>query len=81
MSNQTQQNKIIFLITDGQPDCSNSVQMVHEKLVNAGVKVIPIGLGTKSVQGFKNSVYAANSEEVNNALKNAIKKKLFWLIY
>jgi len=77
MSNQTQQNKIIFLITDGQPDCGNSVQMVHEKLVNAGVKVIPIGLGTKSVQGFKNSVYAANSEEVNNALKNAIKKKLF----
>ena len=77
MSNQTQQNKIVFLITDGQPDCSGSVQMVHEKLVNAGIKVIPIGLGTRSVQGFNESVYAKNSEEVNNALKDAIKKKLF----
>ncbi len=77
MSNQSQQNKIVFLITDGQPDCSSSVQMVHEKLVNAGIKVIPIGLGTRSVQGFNESVYAKNSEEVNNALKDAIKKKLF----
>ena len=77
MSNQSQQNKIVFLITDGQPDCSSSVQMVHEKLVNTGIKVIPIGLGTRSVQGFNESVYAKNSEEVNNALKDAIKKKLF----
>lgn len=77
MSNQSQQNKIVFLITDGQPDCSGSVQMVHEKLVNVGIKVIPIGLGTRSVQGFNESVYAKNSEEVNNALKDAIKKKLF----
>jgi cobalamin biosynthesis protein CobT len=70
-------NKIMFVITDGQP---NEVALLYhaEKLaVQAGIKVIPIGLGQEHVRGFTQSVYAKDAEAVNAALKQAIKNKLF----
>jgi uncharacterized protein YegL len=77
MVNAESDNKIIIVITDGQPDKSGVLANISDMVVKAGVKLVPIGLGTKTVFGFKESVYAKDSEEVNQALKDAIKKKLF----
>lgn len=75
--NSQSDNKIIIVITDGQPDDQRIVKNIAGIAMKAGVKIVPIGLGTQSVHGFEESVFARNSEEVNQALKQAIKKKLF----
>jgi len=76
---QPSENKIIIVITDGQPDWDAIAGVRHMNKIaeQAGIKVVPIGLGTKSVDGFKESVFAKTADDVNLALKQAIKKKLF----
>ena len=76
---QPSENKIIIVITDGQPDWDAIAGVRHMNKIaeQAGIKVVPIGLGTKSVDGFKESVFAETADDVNLALKQAIKKKLF----
>jgi len=75
--NQQSDNKIIIVVTDGQPDESSFLVDTVEMTKNTGVKIVPIGLGTQRVRGFTDSVYAETSEDVNIALKQAIKLKLF----
>jgi hypothetical protein len=75
--NQQSDNKIIIVVTDGHPDERQLLVNTVEMTKKTGVKIVPIGLGTKSVKGFTDSVYAATSEDVNSALKQAIKMKLF----
>ena len=75
--NQQSDNKIIIVVTDGQPDESSFLVDTVEMTKNTGVKIVPIGLGTQRVRGFTDSVYAETSDDVNIALKQAIKLKLF----
>ena len=72
-------NKLMFIITDGDPNYESEVVNMKDLAKKLGVKIIPIGLGTTRVAGFSgdNFVTAQNSSEVNDALQNAIKLKLF----
>lgn len=72
-------NKLMFIITDGDPNYASEVVNMKDLAKKLGVKIIPIGLGTRRVAGFSddNFVTAQNSSEVNDALQNAIKLKLF----
>lgn len=72
-------NKLMFIITDGDPNDSSEVIKMKNLAKKLGVKIIPIGLGTTRVAGFSgdNFVTAQNSSEVNDALQHAIKLKLF----
>jgi hypothetical protein len=74
---QPSENKIMFIITDGQPDDGSLLKKTAEIAKQCGIKLIPIGLGTTFVRGFEDSVYAKDSEAVNVALREAIKSKLF----
>ncbi|MFT5715883.1 MAG: cobaltochelatase CobT [Oleiphilaceae bacterium] len=72
-------NKIVFVITDGQPNDASEVIKMADVGRKMGVKFVPIGLGVNCVQGFNEDEYitAVNSDAVNDALQKAIKLRLF----
>lgn len=79
MANRKEQNKFMFILTDGDPDSIASVQKMNGICQSLGIKIIPIGLGVKTVRGFDTGefVCAEDSSAVNAALKEAIKYRLF----
>jgi hypothetical protein len=72
-------NKIIFLITDGDPNSIVEVERMADMAKRMGIKIVPIGLAVKSVRGFDEGsvITAENSSAVNDALQQAIKLRLF----
>jgi uncharacterized protein with von Willebrand factor type A (vWA) domain len=75
--NQPSENKIVFLITDGQANEAYLLPPLVDNMKKAGVKLVTIGLGADFVYGLDDAVYAADANSVNEALKKAIKRKLF----
>ncbi|MDC8832931.1 VWA domain-containing protein [Alteromonas gilva] len=73
------ERKILFIITDGQANSSRQVEKMVEVAKQLNIKLIPIGLGQTSIRGFdvEDFVSASDMNEVNEALRNAIKQKLF----
>ena len=77
MINQPSENKIVFLITDGQANSAYLLPPMVENMKKAGVKLVTIALGNFAVYGLDDAVYAADANSVNEALKQAVKRKLF----
>jgi hypothetical protein len=71
--------KMLIVLTDGQPSCINQVKKAREIAQLFNVKVVPIGISTDVVGGFDNSDFVTvnNPTELPNALRNAVKMKLF----
>jgi len=79
---QEADNKLMFILTDGKPQCAVKTAKAIEYAQAAGVKVIPIFIGIKANQtrGFE----AVDPIEIDDEalmlisqLKNAVKRKLF----
>jgi len=72
-------NKMLFVVTDGDADNPRSVIAALELARELGVKVIPIGLYTSHVAGFKQEDFVTVTElaDLPNAVDHAIKAKLF----
>ena len=73
------ENMILFIITDGQANSAFHVKQMEEIAQKLNIKLIPIGLGQTRISGFdiEEFVSANDMNEVNEALRTAIKQKLF----
>ena len=71
--------KVMFILTDGDPDCENSVKEMAELARSFGIKVVPIGIETSKVRGFSADEFVCvkNITDLPTALKEAVKNKLF----
>ena len=74
-----EQNKMMFVLTDGQPDCAERVATTASFLKLFGIKVVPIGIGQTHVNGFKQGEYVCIQDiaELPTVMKQAIKLGLF----
>lgn len=79
MSTRPENNKILFVITDGDANAPQKVRTMKDVAKQTGVTVIPIGIGCSSVRGFDDDEFVTinDTPELVNALKRAIKLKLF----
>ena len=76
---RTEDKKLIFVLTDGQPDCVQRVTQASKLCALFGVKVIPIGICTSAVNGFNASEFVVVDELIKlpAAIREAVKLKLF----
>lgn len=71
--------KMLFVLTDGEPNNSASVTTAVQLATSLGIKVIPIGICTKMVRGFSEGEFVTVNDpsQLTSALRDAIKLKLF----
>lgn len=71
--------KVMFILTDGDPDCEYSVKEMAELARSFDIKVVPIGIETSKVRGFSADEFVCvkNIMDLPAALKEAVKNKLF----
>ena len=76
---RTESNKLMLLLTDGDPDCSSQVRKSHEIAKTFGIKVVPFGLCTNVVSGFDVNDFVSLNDPtaLSPALRTATKQKLF----
>lgn len=72
--NRREDKKLLFVLTDGEPNCSKSVEAVRNKAEMAGVRVIPIGIKTSVVGGFDADSFKSiqNLADLSPAINHAI---------
>lgn len=79
LSLRSETNKLMLLLTDGDPDCESQVRKSREIAKTLGVKVVPFGLCTDVVSGFDVNDFVSLSDPtaLSPSLRNATKQKLF----
>ena len=76
---RTEDKKLMFVLTDGQPDDVQRVSQASKLCSLFGVKVIPIGICTSAVNGFNDNEFVVVDElnKLPAAIREAVKLKLF----
>ena len=76
---RTEDKKLMFVLTDGQPDYVQRVSQASKLCSLFGVKVIPIGICTSAVNGFNDNEFVVVDElnKLPAAIREAVKLKLF----
>ena len=72
-------NKILFVLTDGEPNCCNTVVKAKNIAHELNIKVIPIGLDVSRVGGFDKDevIFCENESDIVKAVKDGVQRKLF----
>ncbi|PTC01265.1 hypothetical protein C9975_03015 [Thalassospira xiamenensis] len=79
LDSRPENKKILFVITDGESNSADETAWSRQFAEALGIKVIPIGLNTAFVDGFKPEDFKAiqSIEELPEAINHAISAKLF----
>ncbi len=74
-----EQKKMIFLMTDGDPNNEDTVKKARKLCDDIGIRIVPIAICQSSIKGFLEHeiVHVAQANDIGKALKNAVKKELF----
>ena len=74
---QKGENKVIIVMTDGEPDCFPSSRSIIEKCEMSGIRVIGIGIQHTGVQRlFRESVVINDLSDLRHELFNLARKSL-----
>ncbi|MCI2285970.1 VWA domain-containing protein [Colwellia sp. MSW7] len=76
---RSETNKILFVLTDGEPVNANTVRYATSIAQELDIKVIPVGLDVKTVGGFANDdvVFCQDASDIIRAIKDGVQRKLF----
>ena len=79
LSVREEANKILFVITDGRSNSPQAVAKARKMAETMNVRVIPIGINTGFIHGFREEEFKSiNSvSELAGAVKHAVREKLF----
>lgn len=79
LNRQRASKKLLFVITDGQPNCGSTTANAIAEANALGIKVVGFGLGTERLDGFEDCGFVVIDDvaTLHKAVGQALKEKLF----